>query len=88
MTTAWPLMAQYEGLAVIPLERIARDYFDVDRGGLPGFLRRLDAAEIPHPVTRMGRSQKGARGVYLHDPAAYIDARRAAGMKKLQQMQA
>ena len=87
MTTAWLLMAQYEGMAVIPIERVAIDHFGVDSGGLPRFLRKLEAGEIPLPVTRMERSQKGRRGVHLLDLAAYIDARREAGQKELRQMQ-
>ena len=86
MTTAWLLMAQYEGMAVIPIERVAVDHFGVEKGGLPRFLRKIEAGEIPLPITRMERSQKGLRGVHLLDLAADIDARREAGQKELMQM--
>lgn len=90
MTTLWLLMAQYEGAAVVPIERVAADHFGVKvkEGGLPRFLRKLDSGEIPLPVTRMETSRKGLRGVHLLDLAAYIDARRAAGEKELRQLQA
>ena len=45
MTTAWLLMAQYEGMAVIPIERVAVDHFGVEKGGLPRFLRKIEAGE-------------------------------------------
>ncbi len=86
MTTVWLLMAQYEGRAVVPLERVAADYFSVDKAGMPRFLRKLETGEIPLALTRMEKSQKGMRGVHLHDLAAYIDARREAAQKELRQM--
>lgn len=88
MTTLWLLMAQYQGVAVIPVERVAADRFGVKvkEGGLPRFIRKLEPGEIPLPVTRMETSQKGLRGVHLLDLAVYIDERRAAGQKELRQM--
>ena len=51
----------------MPVETIARDYFGVDKGGMPRFLRKLGSGEIPLPVMRMKKSQKGARLISLQD---------------------
>jgi hypothetical protein len=85
MKTVFLLMAQYDGKAAVPVETIARDYFGVDKGGMPRFLRKLDSGEIPLPVMRMEKSQKGARLISLQDLAAFLDERRADAQKELQQ---
>ncbi|MGM4915903.1 pyocin activator PrtN family protein [Tardiphaga sp. 813_E8_N1_3] len=84
MNTAFLLMAQYNGAAVIPLELVCRDYFShltpVE------FVRRATAGEIALPVIRMTTSQKAARGVHLQDLADWIDARRADARKECDQL--
>lgn len=84
MNTAFLLMAQYDGKAVIPLDDVCRDYFShltpVE------FVRRATAGEIAIPVVRMTSSQKAARGVHLGDLAKWIDARRAAAQKECDQI--
>jgi hypothetical protein len=86
MNTAFLLMAQYNGAAVIPVEAVCRDYFThltVDK-----FVRKVSAGEIAIPLVRMeAASQKAAKGVHLTDLAAWIDARRAAAIKECQQLQ-
>lgn len=80
MNTAFLLMAQYDGLAVIPIERVCRDYFShltPDK-----FLRKILAGEIDLPVVRIETSQKAARGIHLADLAAYIDMRRSAAERE------
>lgn len=71
MKTAFLLAAQYDGLPVIPLERVCADFFAPL--SLPKFMLKLSSGEIGLPVIRMEKSQKGARGVHLNDLAAYID---------------
>jgi hypothetical protein len=71
MKTAFLLMAQYDGLAVIPVEWVCRDYFrhlTVEK-----FLRKVLAGEIDLPIVRMESSQKSAKGDHVHDLAAYLD---------------
>jgi len=86
MNTAFLLMAQYDGLAVIPVGTVVRDYFphlSPDK-----FLRKVATGEIKIPLLRIeASSQKAARGVHLIDLANYIDARRAAALKEAQQLQ-
>jgi Pyocin activator protein PrtN len=85
MNTAFLLMAQYNGAAIIPVDRVCSDYFthlSVDQ-----FLRKIGAGEIKLPVVRMEASQKAARGVHLADLAAWIDQRRATAEKECQQLQ-
>lgn len=72
MKTAFILMAQYNGQAVIPVDTVCRDYFaplTVEK-----FLQKTLNGEIALPVVRMYGSQKAARGVHLNDLAAYLDS--------------
>lgn len=84
MKTAIALMAQYDGLAVIPVDRVCADYF----GGLSveEFLKKTTKGEIPLPVTRMYGSQKAAKGVHINDLAEWIDKCREAARKELAQV--
>jgi hypothetical protein len=84
MKTAFILMAQYDGLAVIPLETVCRDYFrhlTVEK-----FLRKQLAGEIKLPIVRMEDSQKAARGVHVNDLAAYLDKQAEAARKECEQL--
>jgi hypothetical protein len=80
LNTAFLLMAQYGGAAVIPIELVCRDYF---RHLEPAVLTRKCAqGDIALPLVRMEHSQKAARGVHLQDLADYLDARRVAAVKE------
>lgn len=85
MNTAFLLMAQYDGRAVIPLELVCRDYFShltpVE------FSRKATNGQIDLPVVRIETSAKAARGIHLNDLAKWIDDRRAAAQKELDQLQ-
>ncbi|WP_349573346.1 pyocin activator PrtN family protein [Azotobacter salinestris] len=67
MNTMCLLMAQYNGQAIISLERVCEDYFR----HLPPekFLRKAMTGETDLPIVRMEGSQKAARGVHLADLA-------------------
>ena len=62
MKTNFLLMARYDGLAVIPLEWVQRDYFRHLK--VEKLLRKIQAGEIALPLVRM----EGRRSV----PRAYI----------------
>jgi hypothetical protein len=81
MNTLFLLMAQYDGQAVIPVDRVCKDYFS--HLSFDKFLRKVGAGEIEIPVTRMEASQKSARGVHLQDLAAYLDKRREAAVREM-----
>lgn len=85
MNTAFLLMAQYDGKAIIPVDVVARDYFphlSTDK-----FLRKTLLGEIKLPVVRIDPgTQKSARGIHLTDLANYLDERRAAAIKEAQQL--
>jgi hypothetical protein len=84
VNTSFILLAQYDGLAVIPVERVCKDYFPhINATGLVGKITR---GEIALPLVRIETGQKSARGVHVSDLAAWIDARRAAAVKELRQM--
>jgi hypothetical protein len=75
MNTAFLLMAQYNGAAIIPLERVCLDYFS---HLTPEKMKmKVAAGEIDLPLVRMESSQKAARGVHLNDLAQYLDAQHA-----------
>lgn len=85
MNTAFLLMAQYDGQAVIPVDKVVRDYFQhltTDK-----FVRKVALGEIRIPLLRIEPgSQKGAKGVHLTDLANYLDERRAAAVKEAKQL--
>lgn len=85
MNTRFILLGQYDGAAVIPIERVCKDYFS---HLTPGMLaRKILLGEIKLPLIRIdGSSQKAAKGVHLNDLADWIDARRAAAVKELETM--
>ena len=86
MKTAFILMAQYDGLAVIPVETVCRDYFaplTVEQ-----FLRKCLSGEIGLPVARMYGSQKAARGVHIQDLADYLDEKAKAARRERDQLKA
>jgi Pyocin activator protein PrtN len=86
MKTSMILMAQYDGLAVIPVELVCRDYFrhlTVEK-----FLRKVLAGEISLPVIRMEGSQKAAKGVHITDLAAYLDKQAEAARRECEQLKA
>jgi hypothetical protein len=86
MNTAFLLMAQYNGLAIIPAETVCRDYFS--HLTVEKFLRKVANGEIKLPLVRMEASQKSAKGVHLQDLANYLDACRAAAIRELKALSA
>lgn len=85
MNTAFILLAQYDGLAVIPVENVVADYFaplTVEQ-----FMRKTGSGEIALPVARMYGSQKAAKGVHLNDLAVFLDKQTDAARKELAQLQ-
>lgn len=85
MNTAFLLMAQYDAQAVIPIDKVVRDYFphlSTDK-----FLRKVAVGDINIPLLRIeSGSQKAAKGVHLTDLAQYLDDRRAAAVKEARQL--
>jgi Pyocin activator protein PrtN len=72
MNTAFLLMAQYNGAAIIPLERVCADYFS---HLTPEKMKlKVASGQIDLPLVQMERSQKSARGVHLSDLASYLDS--------------
>ncbi|WP_166359308.1 pyocin activator PrtN family protein [Pseudomonas akapageensis] len=72
MNTQFLLMAQYNGMVIIPLERVCSDYFS---HLTPEKMKlKVAAGDIDLPLVRLESSQKSARGVHLNDLATYLDA--------------
>lgn len=74
MNTTFLLMAQYNGRAIIPIDLVCKDFFDITPTKLKA---KVAKGEINLPLVWMESSQKGARGVHLNDLAAYIDDQHA-----------
>lgn len=80
MNTTFLLMAQYQGAAVIPLERLCADYFS---HLTPTKLRsKIVAGVIDLPLVRIENSQKAAQGVHLTDLARYLDLQRERAVRE------
>lgn len=84
MKTAFVLMAQYNGMAIISLERVCADYFTHLTPHV--FQRKVLAGEIKLPITRLEPSQKSARGIHISDLALYLDQQRDAARKECAQL--
>jgi len=84
MNTLFLLMAQYEGQAVIPIDRVCADYMNLT---VEKFKRKRLDGEIDIPIVRLGAdSQKAALGIYLKDLADYIDRQREKATKEQNQL--
>ncbi|EJM93089.1 Pyocin activator protein PrtN [Pseudomonas sp. GM74] len=84
MNTLFLLMAQYEGQAIVPLERVCKDYFTHLTTDM--FQRKVMAGQIRIPITRLEASQKSAKGVHISDLADYLDVQRTAAIKEYRQL--
>jgi hypothetical protein len=84
MNTAFLLMARYNGLPVIPVDVVCKDYFP--HLSVEKFLRKALAGEISLPIVRMESSQKTAKGVPINDLAAYLDKQIETARKECAQL--
>lgn len=84
LNTAFLLMAQYNGKAIIPLAEVCRDYFS--HLTPEKLVRKVMTGQIPLPIVHIERSQKSAKGVHLQDLADYLDKRRAEALKEYSQL--
>ncbi len=84
MNTLFLLMARYNGLPVIPVDVVCKDYFA--HLTPEKFLRKVLAAEISLPIVRMESSQKCAKSVPINDLAAYLDKQIEAARKECEQL--
>ena len=84
LNTAFLLMAQYNGKAIIPLPDVCRDY--LSHLTPEKLLRKVMASQILVPIIHIERSQKSAKGVHLQDSADYLDKRRAEAMKEFESL--
>ncbi|RWU18084.1 Pyocin activator protein PrtN [Pseudomonas alkylphenolica] len=80
MNTAFVLMAQYNGRAIIPLEQVCIDYFTHLTPEM--FQRKVLAGQIKIPITRLEASQKSAKGIHITDLAEYLEQQRSIALKE------
>ena len=83
MKTSIMLMTLYDGKPIIPVDVVAKDYFELDTRT---FLRKVDDGKILLPVVKMEKSQKSAKGVHLQDLANYIEGQRADAHRDMEMM--
>ena len=86
MNTAFLLLAQYEGQAVIPIERVCQDYFS--HLTPVKLVAKISSGDIAIPLVRIENSQKCAKGVHLQDLASYLDARTEAARTEMRALNA
>lgn len=86
MNTAFLLLAQYEGQAVIPIDRVCQDYFS--HLTPVKLVAKISAGDIAIPLVRIENSQKCAKGVHLQDLASYLDARTEAARTEMRALNA
>ena len=84
MKTAFILMTQYDGLAIVPVDVVCRDYFR--HLTVEQFMRKVLEGKISIPVVRIEDSQKCAKGVHISDLAAYLDKQADAARKECEQL--
>ena len=82
MDTSFLLLARYDGMPIIPIHTIQKDFFQ--HLSLINFLRKINDKLIELPIVRMEPSQKSAKGVHLEDLADYIDKRRAEAIREFE----
>ena len=75
MRTDLMLMARYESLPLIPVDRVVIDFFP--HLSKTNFLRKVTDGSIALPLVNLEASQKSAKAIHLADLAAYLDARHA-----------
>ncbi|MGY1952535.1 pyocin activator PrtN family protein [Pseudomonas pergaminensis] len=84
MNTLFLLMAQYNGQAVISLDRVCADYMNLT---VEKFKHKRLSGEIDIPVVRLGaNSQKAGLGIHLTDLADYIDRQREKATREQNQL--
>ena len=84
MNTAFLLLAQYQGRAIIPVDLVCRDFFSHLTPGK--FVQKVSLGEIAIPLVRIEASQKSAKGVALMDLATWVDRQIAAARKECEQL--
>ena len=84
MNTAFLLMAQYNGAAVIPVERVCQDYFT--HLTPQKLVQKISSGAIALPLVRMEGSERCAKGVHLTDLAKWIDDRADAARRECRQL--
>ena len=85
MRTDFVLLARYDGLPIIPLDIVCRDYFR--HLTAEKLLRKVLAGDIALPIVRIESSQKAAKGVHINDLAAYLDKQADAARRESEQLQ-
>jgi hypothetical protein len=84
MKTAFILMAQYDGLAIVPLDVVCRDYFrhlTVEK-----LVQKCVMGDVSLPIVRMEGSKRAAKGVHINDLAAYLDKQTDLARKECEQL--
>ncbi|MGX9576529.1 pyocin activator PrtN family protein [Mesorhizobium sp. f-mel] len=84
MNTAFLLLAQYGGKAIIPIDHVCRDYFF--HLTPTKLVRKISAGDIALPLVRIEESQKCSKGVHLADRAKYLEFRAEAARKEMKSL--
>jgi hypothetical protein len=83
--TSFLLVSQYDGMTIVPVEWVCRDFFR--HLSVEKFLRKTLTGEIAIPVVRMdSSSQKTAKGIHVNDLSEYLDKQAEAARKECRQL--
>ena len=82
MNTTFMLMARHDGLPVLPIDVVCRDYFPQFTPAK--FVEKIRAGELKLPLVRLGPGQKAAKGIPLTDLAAYLENQISAARRDME----
>ncbi|WP_207100404.1 pyocin activator PrtN family protein [Paracoccus shandongensis] len=86
MDTLWMLTGRYQGLPLIPVDRVVEDFFPhLNR---TNFLRKVTDGHIALPLVNVEASQKSAKAIHLAVLASYLDARHEVARREFEQFHA
>ena len=81
MKTIFLLMARYEGLTLIPVDRVITDFFpEMSRKTV---LQKIESGEVALPMVRLGFGQKSQRSVDRNDLAIFLDKQADIARKEM-----
>lgn len=74
MNTALYIASKYDGLPLIPIEAVCKDFFK--HLTTEKLIRKITEGAIRLPIVRIENSQKSTRSIHVEDLAKYIDEQR------------
>lgn len=80
MNTALLIASRYDGMPLLPLELVCKDFFT--HLTPEKLCRKISDGSIALPIVKLEASQKSARAVHVQDLANYIDNQRQIALSE------